>query len=413
MTSSLTIEVTIVGAGPYGLSLAAHLEVRRVPFRIIGLPMDFWQRSMPRGMSLKSEGPASSIYDPSRSFMISHYCAEENIPYADFGVPVSLETFISYGLAFQQRYVPSVEQLVVTTVKKHEDGFTLSLDTGETFTTRKLVLAIGVGYFSHVPSVLSNLPNAFVTHSSQHVDLNAFADQDVAIIGAGASALDLAALLDQVRARPVVITRQPSLRFHDRPRLPRTILDRLRAPSSGIGAGWPSWIYCKFPLLFHYLPERQRLKMTKTKLGPVGGWFIKDAVVGRVPTIVNSRVVEAFTDGGRVHLRLRSNKEEIVQVAVNQVIAATGYRVDVDRITFLDETLRIRIDTAEKAPILSSNFETSIPGLYFIGPAAANSFGPIQRFAVGAKFAARRVSRSLANSKSSRSDRRLASFRLQ
>jgi cation diffusion facilitator CzcD-associated flavoprotein CzcO len=397
----MNTEVTIVGAGPYGLSLAAHLGARRISFRILGIPMDFWQSSMPEGMSLKSEGHASSLYDPSRSFTLSRFCAEENLPYADLGLPVTLESFISYGVAFQQRIVPTVEQRIVTSVSACEEGFSLRLDSGEAFTTRKLILAIGVGYFAHVPSALADLADTFATHSSRHAALSAFANRDVAIIGAGASALDLAALLNGVGARPVVITRGPAVQFHERPRLPRKMRNRLRAPSSGIGPGWRSWIYCHAPLLFYYLPERLRLQMMKTTLGPVGCWFTEDAVVGKVSIIINSTVEEATIEGDRVRLRLSTDDARLPHLTADHVIAATGYRVDVDRITFLDEALRTRIDTVENTPILSSNFESSVPGLYFVGPAAANSFGPLQRFAVGARFAARRVSHGLGSASSS------------
>jgi|SRR5665213_450810 len=389
-------EVTIVGAGPYGLSLAAHLEARHIPFRILGIPMEFWQNSMPEGMSLKSEGCASSIYDPAGSFTLSKYCAEENLPYAELGLPVTLESFISYAVAFQQRFVPSVERRIVTSVTMNEEGFSLSLDDGETFTTRKLILAIGVGYFAHVPSALSNMADTFVTHSSRHADLSAFANRDVAIVGAGASALDLAALLDRARARPVVITRRPTVEFHERQRFPREMRSRLRAPSSGVGPGWLAWLYCKIPLPFHYFPERLRLQVTKTRSGPIGCWFTKVAVVGKVPFICSSTVEEAAIEGDHVRLRLSPDDARSSDLIVDHVIAATGYRVDVDRIAFLDESLRARIRTVENTPILFSNFESSVPGLYFVGPAAANSFGPLQRFAVGARFAARRVSRSLA-----------------
>jgi len=393
-------EITIVGAGPYGLSLAAHLEARRVPFRILGIPMGFWQNSMPHGMSLKSEGCASSIYDPANSFTFSDFCAEENIPYADLGLPVRLESFISYGVAFQKRFVSAVEQQVVTSVVTNEEGFSLSLDNGETFTTRNLILALGVSYFAYVPSAFADLAGAFATHSSRHADLSAFANRDIAIIGAGASALDLAALLNRAGARPVVIARGPTVQFHEQQHHPRTMRNRLLAPSSGIGPGWRSWVYCRSPLLFYYLPERLRLKVTKTRLGPVGGWFVKDAVVGKVPIIVNSTVEEATVEGGRVRLRLSTEDARVPHLMVDHVTAATGYRVDVDCITFLEESLRARIDKVERAPILSSHFESSVPGLYFVGPAAANSFGPLQRFTVGARFAARRVSRRLASASS-------------
>jgi thioredoxin reductase len=357
--------------------------------------MEFWRTSMPAGMSLKSDGCASSIFDPSGTLTLERYCAEENMPYADLGLPVTLERFISYGLAFQRRIVPVVEQRVVMSVRAHQDGFELSLDDGEKFTTHKVVVAVGVGYFAYMPEELSKLTESFVTHSSKHSDLAQFENRDVAIVGAGASALDLAALLNDAGARPVVISRGPRVQFHDRQRLPRTLLDKLRAPSSGIGPGWYSWFFCNAPLVFHYFPLRWRLEKTKTHAGPAGGWFIKDSVVGRVPILLNAGVQSATVEGDRVDLRLSVNVAQPSNVTVDHVIAATGYRVDIDRITFLDDALRNRIKTVKDTPILSSYFESSVPGLYFVGPVAANSFGPLQRFAVGARFAARRVTRGL------------------
>ena len=57
-------QLAIVGAGPYGLSIAAHLRERGVNFRIFGTPMRTWREQMPRGMLLKSDGFASNLSDP-------------------------------------------------------------------------------------------------------------------------------------------------------------------------------------------------------------------------------------------------------------------------------------------------------------------------------------------------------------
>jgi hypothetical protein len=54
------------------------------------------------------------------------------------------------------------------------------------------------------------------------------------------------------------------------------------------------------------------------------------------------------------------------------------------------------IRLTDNSPALSSNFESSVSGLYFVGVAAANTFGPLMRFACGSRFTARRLSRHLA-----------------
>src|SRR5580704_7511019 len=106
-------EIAIIGAGPYGLSIAAHLRGSGVPFRIFGRPMDSWVSHMPEGMHLKSDGFASNLSDPDGSFTLKHFCAERGIKYSDSGIPVSLETFSAYGLAFKERMVPELEDKLV------------------------------------------------------------------------------------------------------------------------------------------------------------------------------------------------------------------------------------------------------------------------------------------------------------
>lgn len=74
------------------------------------------------------------------------------------------------------------------------------------------------------------------------------------------------------------------------------------------------------------------------------------------------------------------------------MLAATGYRVDVERLELLDPGLRRAVRrTADGAPRLTGGFESSVPGLYFTGLSAANSFGPLLRFVCGTDFAARRI----------------------
>ena len=110
------LNTAIIGAGPYGLSIAAHFRRSGISFRVFGRPMDSWLAHMPKGMMLKSDGFASDIYDPEKAFTLRQFCAEQGIDYADAGVPVRLDTFSAYGLAFRDRMVPELEDKLVVSV---------------------------------------------------------------------------------------------------------------------------------------------------------------------------------------------------------------------------------------------------------------------------------------------------------
>jgi hypothetical protein len=101
---------------------------------------------------------------------------------------------------------------------------------------------------------------------------------------------------------------------------------------------------------------------------------------------------------GKVRLHLRGADGSAREVVTEHIIAATGYKVDVERLQFLSAELRSKLNVVGGAPVLSSTFESSIPGLYFVGVAAAYSFGPVMRFAFGAGFAARSVMRAVKKS---------------
>ena len=233
-----------------------------------------------------------------------------------------------------------------------------------------------------------------MTHSSAHNDLQGFKGRRVAVIGAGSSAIDLAALLNQAGAKVQVIARGSRIRFHDPPQA-RSLYERIVKPETGIGRGGIYLFYCKTPQLFRLLPEEIRLDRIRKTLGPAPGWFVRDAVVGKVELIFNTSVTSASVKNGSVDLQLSDGKKTR-SVEVDHVIAATGYRVDLERLSLLPDEMRKQIRLTGTAPFLSSHFESSVPGLYFVGVAAANTFGPVLRFAYGAEFTARRLSRHLA-----------------
>jgi hypothetical protein len=392
------LEAAIVGAGPYGLSIAAHFRALGVPHRIFGRPMDSWVSHMPKGMLLKSDGFASNLSDPRGDFSLKQFCFENGIDYADMGNPVALETFSAYGRAFQERMVPDLEEMLVENVDRYEDEFVLTLENGEKVRTKRVIFAVGITHFRHVPVVLQQLPGEFLSHSFEVSEVADFRGRRVVVIGAGSSAIDLAALLYEAGADVQLVARAKALLFHEKMPLdkPRSLWQKARSPLSGLGPGIRSRMFADAPGMFRYLPENYRLRTVRTFLGPAGGWFAKEKVMGKVPLVLGSSLERAEVSGHFVSLQLRSDDGSLRRIDAEHVIAATGYKVDVGRLTFLNASLRDKIRLLEGAPILSPSFESSVRGLYFVGLAAANSFGPVMRFACGASYTARRLSREMA-----------------
>jgi thioredoxin reductase len=398
-------DVAIIGAGPYGLSIAAHLRAKGVDYRIVGDPMEFWREHMPRGMLLKSDGFASMLSDPQSHLTLRRYCEERDIQYADLGTPVRLEDFCGYGLAFQQRFVPNLNNKKVTLVEETRAGFTLHLSDGESFIAQRVVIATGLSHFDHVPAQLTPLHKDLWSHSSAHAHPDQFKGRDVTVIGGGASATELATLLHEAHATVRIVTRQPSLSLHSRDASSRTLAQRIRRPTSPIGPGWKSRFFTDLPHMFYHLPKPVRDRLVKGFLGPAGGWFLRGRLE-HVPVLAGYQIKGAEAAGRRAILWLRSSVGEERRIETEHVIAATGYRADIHRLPFLSASLTAGLKSFDNVPRLSSHFESTVPGLFFVGAVAAGSFGPLLRFACGTVFTASRLSNHLA--RTSRSTKRRA-----
>ena len=395
MQMANSVPVAVIGAGPFGLSIAAHLKDAKIDHRIFGSPMQSWRTMMPRGMFLKSEGFASSLYDPGRTFTLGHFCREAGRSYADVGEPVPIETFVDYGMEFQKRLVPWLEPVDIALLKRAGAGFELATRQGETLTAGRVVVATGIADSAYLPPMLEALPRASVTHTSAHADLSVFRGREVVVLGAGASAVDTAAILYEQGSKVQLTGRASRVEFHDKSEEPRPLLQRILSPRSGLGIGWRSRLATDAPMVFHFMPRRFRLRVVKRHLGPAPGWFAKDKMVGKVPMHMGLELKAAEVRAGKVHLSLTGDAGAKELVA-DHVIAGTGYRPSLDKLKFLDGALRGSITDLLGTPILSQAFESSVPGLYFVGLASANAFGPLMRFAFGANYTAKTLTRHLA-----------------
>jgi lysine/ornithine N-monooxygenase len=393
-----TADVAIIGAGPYGLSVAAHLQAARVEYRIFGTPMHTWRQCMPEGMLLRSEGFASSISDPSGDLSFERYRSLRRLEVGAWCNPIPLAVYDDYARWFIDQSRIAVEDWRLERLEPQGPGYVLEFADGEQVVARRVVIAIGLTHFAHVPAALANLPNEVVSHSSRPLKLADVAMRRIAVVGGGQSALETAALLHEHGADVEVIARGSALHWHAvPPPLDRPLIDRIRTPIAGLGVGWNCVLAGRLPGVFRRLPAAKRVELVARSFGPAGAWWLRERVVGHIPTHLGANVTAAEARGHCAVLTIEDPAGTSTKT-VDHVVAATGYRVDLDRVGFLDN-LRSSIRLTGTSPALSREFECSLPGLHFIGAPAATTFGPVMRFVLGAEYAARRVSRSVAGTR--------------
>jgi thioredoxin reductase len=358
--------------------------------------MQSWRESMPAGMHLKSDGFASDLFDSGGVYTLKRYCAERGIPYDDLRLPVAIETFVAYGLAFQSQLAPNVEPVDVTQIKRSGDAFELQLQTGETLRANRVVIASGIRYLGQVPETLAPLTPLLCTHSSEHHDLSKFKGQKVVVIGGGSSATDIAALLHATGALTTLVSRHPVTYSVGPGPGPTPLWQRIRRPHFGLGSSLRSTVYTLFPNLFHHLPRKLRLRIVRRHLGPFAAWFVRPLVEGLVAMHEGYSVEQAQPADGGVRLVCVNQQGQRMELQADHVIAATGYKPRVELLSYLSPGLAAQIETENQSPVLTRHFESvSVPGLYFTGLLAANSFGPLLRFALGARFCAGRLAAHL------------------
>ncbi|MBX6765995.1 MAG: NAD(P)/FAD-dependent oxidoreductase [Actinomadura rubrobrunea] len=387
-------DVAVVGAGPYGLSVAAHCAAIGLDVIVFGEPMWTWARHMPQGMLLKSEPQNSNLADPQGSYGYAAFCEMHGLPCAR-SLPIPVERFVEYGRWFQRQAVPHVDTSTVLAVRTAGGGFALELATGDQVRARTVVLAVGVVPFARRPEQLAGLPPALASHSIDHHDFSGFAGRDVTVIGAGQAALESAVLLGEAGARVRLVARAERLRWNGMPLPRRPLRDRLRAPGSGLGAGWRTWVWANLPQAVRHLPGPTRRHIVRTALPPAGAWWLRDRFADRIPALLGYRINEVAAED-RVRLTLTDREGRRHRIDTDHVLCGTGFAVDLRRLSLLDPVLADGLRRDGLAPRLSAHFETSLPGLYAVGLVASHAFGPGMGHVHGTAFAARRVAAHLA-----------------
>jgi pyridine nucleotide-disulfide oxidoreductase len=383
---SNTCDVAIVGAGPYGLSAAAHLSSLDV--RVLGRPMSFWREHMPRGMLLRSPHVASSLSSPGAALGLEAYEREHG---SVLPRPLPLESFIGYADWFQRRAVLQTDPRAVRLVQRERDRFVLTLDDGEVLRARRVVVAAGIEPFAWRPPEFTGTSPAKVSHSVDHADLSHFADARVCVVGAGQSAIESAALLKEAGASVEVIARATNVNWLVRSSWLHRLgpLRRLLYAPSDIGPAGVSWLV-QLPGVFRRIPRSIQDPLAVRSIRPAASAWLVPRVAG-VPMLLGRKIVSVEEADGRVTLALDDGTHRTAE----HVLLATGYRVDIERYAFLEPEMVKKLDRVDGYPRLGPGFESSVPGLHVLGAPAAWSFGPLFRFVAGAEYAGRELARLL------------------
>jgi FAD-dependent urate hydroxylase len=388
MKSNLSHQVAIIGAGPYGLATAAHFRAAKIETCVFGEPMEFWQNQMPEGMFLRSSWDACHIADPHRSSTLDSYSATQSVAVPK---PVPLDRFIDYGRWFQKRIVPDADRRRVVGIAIACKGFRLALNDADFVQVQRVVVATGIALFARRPPQFNGLPSTLVSHTSEHRNLKRFAGQRIIVIGAGQSALETAALLQEVEAEVEVLARQPRVHWLDQKlRWLKSEANPIRPllyPPTDVGPPGLNLIVAR-PELFKSLPRLLQEKIAYRSIRPAGSsWLVPRVRNVRMTTGVAVSSVRAI--GECLSLELSDGSKR----APDHVMLATGYQVDVSRYKFLSTGLLKQLRLSDGYPELGAGFESSLPGLHFVGPPAARSFGPLCRFVAGTSFTARTLIR--------------------
>jgi hypothetical protein len=382
-------EVAVVGAGPYGLAIAAHLKAARIATRTFGDSMSSWRDHMPKGITLRSPWRASHIADPDRRFTLDAFAHRLAIPYQEH---LPLEHFVQYGEWFRRLTVPDLDSRKVVRIEDAGGGFSLVLEDGEAIYARRVVMATGLTRQDFRPPVFEGLPAALVSHTCEHARLDTWRGKRVAVIGRGLGACESAALLREAGTDVEIVCRG-DIRWPPAAREEAAYesigtgwLDALRTAPSAVGSFPLNWLN-EFPGVVRRLSPPVRALLNARALRPAPTSGLRRRFDG-VRVQAGERIRGVRTMGNQVGLELTGGPR-----VYDHVLLATGYRVDITRPGLLSPHLTRRIVGARSAPVLRQGFESTVPGLHFVGLSAVKSYGALMSVVAGAGYAARSLTR--------------------
>ena len=370
----------IVGAGPFGLAMAAEARERSIDHVLLGRPMSFWKEHMPAGMLLRSA--CDWHLDPVERDTIERFLATRGRLPSDVE-PLSLDLYLEYATWFEETKGIRVRPDRVARLDATGDRFAATFDDGAVLIADRVLLALGYECFAHIPEELAALvPPEVRSHTSDCVSPDRFAGRRILIVGGRQSAFECAALLAEAGATAVHVCHR-----HDTPAF--------------VLSDW-SWVEPtlerieKEPGWYRVLEEREKEALAdrfhaegRRKLEPWLGPRVRHSAITIHP---RTRITGSERAPHGLLVRLDSSEG----LEVDHVLFATGYKVDLRRVPLLAAgNLLARIECRDGYPVLDESLQTSVPGLFVTSIPATRDFGPFFGFTVAVRTSARMVGRAL------------------
>ncbi len=374
------LPLLIIGAGPFGLALSAYAKRMQIEHLVLGKPMSFWKEHMPAGMYLRSD--CEWHYDPFNEHTILRYLETRQLKPEEVE-PLTLAFYLSYAEWFQKQKGIEALPALVQRLDFANGCFEASLTDKTTLAARNVVLALGFRYFKNVPEPFPSLfPAGRFAHTCELVDFAPLRNKRVLIIGGRQSAFEWAALIREHGAEVVYMSYRhatPSFEVSDWS-WEKEIVDNI--------AQHPRW--------FRDLSEAEKEQLQhrlwaegRLKLEP---WLAQRIVHEQIQLFPHSQVT-ACRELPNGELEVRVNETNL---HVDQIILATGYKVNVAQIPFLAQgNLLPQLEIKNGFPVLDESFQSNIPGLYFTSMCATQDFGPFFAFTAAVRASAKLIGEGL------------------